>query len=129
MTVLLVSCVIALAVLVVVQGLVQLLQGPLSTRQSKVPGSLDVKANVGVLSLVVPVGPDVIVVSGGVVSDGAVAVTVIAFMMAFVSLSASVTTRRTFLTPASWKVNVIVLPLPSGHCVPPGPSSPSSAHE
>ena len=39
-------------------------------------GSLEVNANVGVLSLVVPVGPDVIVVSGGVVSAGGAVLTV-----------------------------------------------------
>ena len=83
-------------------------------------------ANVGVLALVVPVGPDVMVVSGGVVSPGAAAATVTALTMVAVSPSASATVMRTFLTPASWKVNVIVLPLPSGHWPPPGPSGPSS---
>ncbi len=53
----------------VVHGLVQLTHDPESTRHSNTElASLDVNANVGVLSFVVPVGPDVIVVSGAVVS-------------------------------------------------------------
>ena len=48
-----------------------------STRHSKTEfASVAVKANVGVLSLVVPVGPDVIVVSGAVVSAGGAVPTV-----------------------------------------------------
>ena len=85
--------------------------------------------NVGVLSVVVAVGPESIVVSGAVVSaggGGGVEPTVIALTVVSVSPSASVTVTRTFLTPSPWKVNVIVLPLPSGHCAPPGPSGPSS---
>jgi hypothetical protein len=55
----------------VVHGLVHDAHAPESTRQANVdPLSLEVKANVGVLSLVVPLGPEVIVVSGGVVSGG-----------------------------------------------------------
>ena len=55
----------------VVHGLVQSAQAPESTRHSKTEfASVAVKANVGVLSFVVPVGPEVIVVSGAVVSDG-----------------------------------------------------------
>ena len=42
------------------------------------------------------------------------------------SPSASVTVRRTYLMPAPWKVNVRILPLPSGHWPPAGPSLPSS---
>ena len=92
------------------------------------PLSLEVNAKVGVLSVVVPVGPELIVVSGAVVSaGGAAAPTVIAFIVVAVSPSASVTVTRTFLTPASWKVNDIVLPLPSGHWSPAGPSPPSSS--
>ncbi len=53
----------------VVNGVVQAANAPASTRHWKVdPASVAVKENVGVLSLVVPVGPAVIVVSGGVVS-------------------------------------------------------------
>ena len=85
-------------------------------------------ANVGVLSVVVPVAPELIVVSGAVVSAGGVAApTVMAFIVVAVSPSASATVTRTFLTPASWKVNDIVLPLPSGHWSPAGPSPPSSS--
>ena len=114
---------------VVVQGLVQLAHAPESTWHWNVdPLSLDVKANVGVLSLVVAVGPELIVVSGAVVSaGGAAAPTVIAFIVVAVSPSTSVTVTRTFLTPASWKVKDIVLPLPSGHWSPAGPSPPSSS--
>ena len=68
-----------------------------------------------------------IVVSGAVVSAGGAEATVIAFIVLSASPSASVTVTRTFLTPASWKVKAIVLPLPSGHCPPSGPSVPSSA--
>ena len=72
-----------------------------------------------------------IVVFGAVVSAGGgvlpAAATVIAFIVVAVSPSASVTVTRTFLTPASWKVNDIVLPLPSGHWSPAGPSPPSSS--
>jgi hypothetical protein len=58
----------------VVHGLVQSAHAPESTRHSKTElASEDVKANVGVVSLVVLFGPDVIVVSGAVVSgEGAV---------------------------------------------------------
>jgi hypothetical protein len=57
----------------VVHGLVQSTQDPESTRHSKTElASVAVKANVGVLSLVVPVGPEVTVVSGAVVSGGGV---------------------------------------------------------
>ena len=46
-------------------------QAPESTRHSKTEfASVAVKANVGVLSFVVPVGPEVMLVSGAVVSDG-----------------------------------------------------------
>ena len=41
----------------VVHGLVQLAHAPASTRHWKVPASVDVKSNVGVLSLVVPSAP------------------------------------------------------------------------
>jgi hypothetical protein len=52
---------------------VQLLQLPLSTRQANVePDSLAVNANVGVASLVVPPGLELIVVFGAVVSAGVV---------------------------------------------------------
>ena len=83
------------------------------------------------LSVVAPLGPESMVVFGAVVSAGGAvaAATVIDFMVLLLSPSASVTTRRTFLTPVPWKVNDSVLPLPSGHCVPPEPSVPSSAHE
>ena len=55
----------------VVHGLVQSAHDPESTRHSKTELlSVDVKANVGVVSLVVPVGPEEIVVSGAVVSAG-----------------------------------------------------------
>ncbi len=61
----------------VVHGLVQLAHAPVSTRHSKTEfASVAVKANVGVLSLVVPVGPEVIVVSGAVVSGGGAVPTV-----------------------------------------------------
>jgi hypothetical protein len=113
---------------VVVHGLVHAAQTAESTRHSNVePASLEVNAKLGVLSLVVPVGPEVIVVSGAVVSGGGGAdPTVIGFIVLSVSPSASATVTRTFLTPGSWKVNVIVLPVPSGHCPPAGPSVPSS---
>ena len=42
---------------------------PESTRHSKTALASELKANVGVLSFVVPVGPEVMVVSGAVVSD------------------------------------------------------------
>jgi hypothetical protein len=63
---------------VVVHGLAHSPHDAESTRHSKIElASLEVKANVGVLSLVVPVGPEVIVVSGADVSGGgAVAATV-----------------------------------------------------
>ncbi|HEX6618804.1 MAG TPA: hypothetical protein VF024_04050 [Solirubrobacteraceae bacterium] len=55
----------------VVHGLVQSAQAPASTRHSKTEfASVAVNAKLGVLSVVVPVGPDVMAVSGGVVSDG-----------------------------------------------------------
>ena len=61
----------------VVHGLVQSAQAPESTRHSKTEfASVAVNAKVGVLSFVVPVGPDVIVVSGGVVSGGGAVPTV-----------------------------------------------------
>ena len=61
----------------VVHGLVQSAQAPESTRHSKTEfASVAVNAKVGELSLVVPVGPDVIVVSGGVVSGGGAVLTV-----------------------------------------------------
>ena len=57
---------------VVVHGLVQVAHEPVSTRHWNVePLSLAVNANVGVVSLVGPVGPEPIVVSGAVVSDAA----------------------------------------------------------
>ena len=53
----------------VVNGELQDANAAASTRHSKVaPASVAVKENVGVLSLVVPLGPAVMVVSGGVVS-------------------------------------------------------------
>ena len=89
-----------------------------------------VNRNVAVLPLIDPLGPDVIVVSGAVVSLGAEALPiVIALTTVALSPSASVTVRRTFLVPASEKVNDMVLPLPSGHWPPPAPSVPSSTHE
>ena len=132
----------------------QSIHGPESTWHSKAGlPSEEVKANVGVASVVVPLGPETIVVSGGVLSlaggglvgggfvggglvggglvgggvVGAV-VTVIGSSVVSVSPSASATVRRTFLTPAPRKVNDSVRPLPSGHCAPPGPSKPSSTH-
>jgi hypothetical protein len=113
----------------VVHGVVQLAHAAESSWHWNVdPPSLAVKANVGVLSLVVSVGPEVIVVSGAVVSaGGAAAPTVMGFIVVAVSPSPSVTVTRTFLTPCSWKVNDIVLPLPSGHWSPAGPSPPSSS--
>ena len=63
--------------MLVVHGLVQLPHAAESTRHSNVePASLESNAKVGVASLVVPVGPDVIVVSGAVVSGGGPAATV-----------------------------------------------------
>ncbi len=113
----------------VVHGLAQLTHEPESTRHWNVePDSVAEKANVGVLSFVVPVGPELMVVSGAVVSAGAVAVTLIAFIVVAVSPSVSVTVRRTYFVPTSWKVKDIVFPLPSGHCPPVGPSVPSSSH-
>ena len=114
---------------VVVQGLAQLAHAPESSWHWNVdPPSLALNANVGVVSFVDPVGPDVIVVSGAVVSaGGAAAPTVTAFIAVAVSPSPSVTVTRTFLTPASWKVNDIVSPLPSGHWSPAAPSPPSSS--
>ena len=136
-------------------GLVQSIHGPESTWHSKAGlPSEEVKANVGVASVVVPLGPETIVVSGGVVSPGGLVggglvggglvggglvgggsaavvgavVTVIGSSVVSVSPSASATVRRTFLTPAPRKVNDSVRPLPSGHCAPPGPSKPSSTH-
>src|SRR5204863_8678563 len=78
---------------VVVHGLVQLAHEPVSTRHWKVdPLSLEVKANVGVVSLVGPVGPEPMVVLGAVVSaGGAAAPTVMVFMVVAVSPSTSVT--------------------------------------
>jgi hypothetical protein len=113
----------------VVHALVHVAQDPASTRHANVePGSVAVNAKVGVLSLVVPDGPDVMLVSGGVVSAGGVdAPTVIDFIVVAVSPSTSATVTRTFLTPASWKVKDIVLPEPSGHWPPAGPSVPSSS--
>jgi hypothetical protein len=113
----------------VVHGLVQVAHDPESTRRWNVePLTVAVNAKVGVLSFVVPVGPEVIVVSGAVVSGGGGAeATVTAFIVLSVSPSASATVTRTFLTPGSWKVNAIVLPVPSGHCPPAGPSVPSSS--
>ena len=62
---------------VVVHGLVQVAHDPVSTRHWNVdPLSLAVNANVGVLSLVGPVGPEPIVVLGAVVSAGGVVSTV-----------------------------------------------------
>ena len=100
-----------------------------STRHWNVdPLSLEVKAKVGVRVGGGAAGPELIVVSGAVVSaGGAAAPTVMAFIVVAVSPSASVTVTRTFLTPASWKVKDIVLPLPSGHWSPAGPSPPSSS--
>ena len=85
-------------------------------------------AKVGVVLLVVPLGPEVIVVSGAVVSAAGLAATVSGFIVLSVSPVASVIERRTYLTPSPWNVNVIVLPSPSGHCRPPVPSGPSSSH-
>ena len=66
-----------LASAVVVHGLVQLAHEPVSTRHWNVdPLSLDVNANVGVVSLVGPVGPEPIVVSGATLSVGRVVLTV-----------------------------------------------------
>jgi hypothetical protein len=115
----------------VVHGLVHAVQAPASSRHRNVePLSLAVNPNVGVLSVVVPVGPDVIVVFGAVVSAGGgvlpAAATVIAFIVVAMSPSTSVTLTRTFLMPASRNVKAIVLPLPSGHCWPAAPSPPSS---
>jgi hypothetical protein len=87
---------------------------------------LAVNEKLGVVSLVGPAGPAVIVVSGGVVSFAGAEVTVIALTVVALSPSASATVTRTFLVPAFWKVNDIVLPLPSGQSVPPWPSLPSS---
>ena len=86
-----------------VYGLVQEAQVPVdSTRHWKVePDSLDVNANVGVASLVVPVGPDVIDVAGAVVS-GTLTVNVRVAGEASVLPAASVA-----LTPKVW------LPAPS----------------
>jgi hypothetical protein len=62
---------------VVVHGLVQSAHAPVSTRHSKAElGSDELNANVGVLSFVVPVGPELIIVSGGVVSGGGAVLTV-----------------------------------------------------
>ena len=59
----------------VVHGLVHAFQAPLSTRHANVePASVEVKANVAVASLVGSFGPEPMVVSGGVVSDGALIV-------------------------------------------------------
>jgi hypothetical protein len=114
----------------VVHGLVHAAQAPESSRHWNIePLSLAVKANVGVLSVVVPVGPDVMLVFGAVVSAAGVlpaAETVIAFIVVAMSPSTSVILTRTFLTPACWNVKAIVLPLPSGHWSPAGPSPPSS---
>ena len=59
-----------------VHGLTQLAHGVASTRHSKTAPASEVNAKVGVVSLVVPFGPDVIVVSGAVVSGGGVVPTV-----------------------------------------------------
>jgi len=128
-----------------VHGLVQSIHGPESTWHSKAGlASEEAKAKVGVASVVVPLGPETIVVSGGVLSPGGLVgggfvggglvggglvgavVTVIGSSVVSVSPSASATVRRTFLTPAPRKVNDIVRPLPSGHCAPLAPSKPSS---
>ena len=70
------ECAPSLSVLVV-HGLVQSAHAPESTRHSKTElASVAVKAKVGVLSLDVPVGPDVIVVSGAVVSGAGAVSTV-----------------------------------------------------
>jgi hypothetical protein len=114
----------------VVHGLVQSVHDPESRRHWKVePPSDEVKANVGVASVVIPLGPEPIVVFGAVVSVGAeFAPTVTALTVVAVSPSASVTVTRTFLTPGSWKVNDMVLPVPRGDWPPAGPSVPSSSH-
>ena len=49
----------------------QVAQAPVSSLHSKVdPDSVEVNANEAVVADVVPVGPELIVVSGGVVSAG-----------------------------------------------------------
>jgi hypothetical protein len=59
----------------VVHGLVHVTHAPLSTRHWKVePLSLELNPNAGVGSLVGPLGPEVMVVCGGVVSAGALIV-------------------------------------------------------
>ena len=75
----------------VVHGLVHAVQAPLSTRHVNVePASVEVKPNAGVASLVGPLGPEVIVVSGAVVSDGALIVHVCVAGVASVLPAASV---------------------------------------
>ena len=104
---------------VVVHGVVQSTHAPASTRHSKADASsLELNANVGVRLLVVPVGPELIVVSGAVVSAAGPEATVIGFIVLSASPSASVTVTRTYLTPSAWKVNVIVLPSPAATACP-----------
>jgi hypothetical protein len=117
------------ASVLVVHTLVQAAHVAESTRHwNAEPVSVELNAYVGVLSVVVPVGPEVIVVSGAVVSDAAVVPTVIALTVVAVSPSVSVTVMRMFFTLVCWNVNDMTLPLPSGHWVPPAPSVPSSTH-
>ena len=87
----------------VVHGLVHVAHAPASTRHSKdEPDSLDVNANVGVLSLVEPVGPELIVVSGGVVSAGGALATVNARVAGVASVlpAASVARTETLCAPS-----------------------------
>ena len=117
----------------VVHGLVH--RGPTRRSRSRhwnaAPLSLAVKAKVGVLSVVVPVGPDVIVVFGAVVSAGGACCRRLGDADRLhrggrVAVGVGHRDAGMFLRPASWKVNGIVLPLPSGHWSPVGPSGPSS---
>jgi hypothetical protein len=67
-----------------------------STRHSKTEfASVAVKANVGVLSVVVPVGPEVIVVSGAVVSAGGAVPTVNARVAGEASVLPATSVART----------------------------------
>src|SRR5206468_4088672 len=77
----------------VVQGVAQSTHAPASTRHSNTElASVDVNAKVGDASLVAPVGPEVIVVSGDASPGGGrtdAAVTVIGFIVVSLSPSAS----------------------------------------
>ena len=80
---------------VVVHGLVQVAHAPVSTWHSNVePLSLAVKANVGVVSLVGPVGPEPIVVLGAVASDAGVVSTVNARVAGVASTLAAASVAR-----------------------------------